>query len=119
MNEPIISPWIIYFAGIVDSVSIFSAILFFVLLIILVIAVIELVKYDSTTDRVIVAIIFLFTMFFGLIATFLPSENTIYKMIAAKNITPANINIAGNVVKDIRKTLKQDALDLIQAIKEP
>ena len=99
MNDPIISPWLIYFIDIVDSLrnavcplaiiaSIISAFLF----------VASCSAYHEEDEEKLLkgAKMFLLVgIVSGLLTIFIPTPNTLYKMIAAHYVTPANIQATG------------------------
>ena len=53
-----------------------------------------------------------------LLAVVAPSRGTVISMIVADNVTPANLSKAGVVVEDVRDALKADVLEIIEAIND-
>lgn len=125
--EPIISPWLIYFASIVDHIGI-AGVLFTTLLSIAFFILIGLYIYmnmeyggedqDTKIFRTwsirsgIAALVFL------LITIFTPSRNTVIAMIAANAITPNAIEAAADVGKDVVDYLTESIEDLIDGVNE-
>lgn len=83
--EPVISPWFFYFAGVSNFIMIISLIgLIISLSVIFSILVLKEDKKDLKLS--IIAVIAFFVL-----ATFMPSERTCYKMLIASMITPKNV----------------------------
>ena len=93
MNEPIISPWLIYLINLADNLR-------GVFIIGVALSSLAFVTFLSepflnenerkqrAKGRKIAAIAFII---FGLLSVFIPPQNVIYEMIAAEYITPANL----------------------------
>ena len=108
MNEPIISPWLIYLLDVSDAIK------FTMLIVAVVSGVIGLFglcsrEYDLSTKRVVIIFIVSCTL-----AIFVPSERVIYKMIIVSHVTPANIQKAG----DSLDTVIDKAIEKIQKIQK-
>ena len=114
MNEPIISPWLIYVASLIDTLL---EGLKFVTAACLVVGIIlgvgfvdgsyykeEKVKYSKALKVLIIVCVTSF-----LLATFIPDQDTIWKMWLASKVTPESVQEAGAVTADVA----QKALDLI------
>ena len=99
MNDPIISPWLIYLIDTTGSLLNAACPLAIIAVVISVILFIEAghtYDEDDATKLSNLAQRFLRGgVMCGLIATFIPASNTIYKMIAASYVTPANIQATG------------------------
>lgn len=126
MNEPIISPWLIYWIGRVHMVHCFSLILGLLLTFLAaVIGFLLIINNNDCIDDCIddysddankPALNFLkkiacVALIFDALTLFIPSQTEIIAMYAAKNITPANIKATGEfadkaVDKLIEKILK-------------
>ena len=109
MNEPIISPWVFYIASFVDAIKFFAAFMTMLLGIASTIGLFILVN-DNPTDKEKKGImcIFKITVATFLIACFVPSSATIYKMVVAQQITPANIQTVGDKVdKSVDKIIEK------------
>ena len=123
MNEPIISPVIIYLIGVATPMQIFSLLLGVtvgVLAMLLSIHSADCHK-DSDEQRTSVSTAkkcFVLSLVLGFITVVIPSQETIYKMIAAKHATPNNINKIIESGKDIKNSLKADVLDIIKSFGE-
>lgn len=124
--EPIINPWFVYFASIVDHIGIagliFTTIItvaFFCLLGFYIATKIE--EGESRETKIlrawsirsgIAALIFL------LVTVFTPSKNTVIAMIAANAITPNAIEAAADAGKDVIDYLTESIEDLIDGVNE-
>ncbi len=94
--EPIINPWLIYFAGISENVHFVCILLAFAGGIIAITRLMEEEKVDK-----IVIIFGIFLMFFGVTATLIPSEETIYTIAVVDQLTPDNIDQIGKISEDV------------------
>ena len=112
--KPIINPWIMYVIGLVNNISfVFIVVIFFLLSAIIIVAAIGFVKFVENYDNfdeflednhtavkwfkkgcisLIIA---------GIVIILIPSEKTLYSMVVLENVTPNNIEIAGNTGKDV------------------
>lgn len=118
MNEPIISPWLIYLIDIARPVTAVAFV--FGALSLLASAACFIAIADLTDDAEKVASfgtskkLFIAGCTFALIWVLIPSQSTIYKMIAASYVTPANIQTAGELAdKAVDKVIDKIA-DAIQ-----
>lgn len=118
MNEPIISPWLIYWVGRLDIIHGFCCIVGFFLTVIAFLAgIIKFVDNDYYSDaankrfwssfKKLVCI----TLIFNALASFVPTKNEAIAMYVTRYITPANIKATGEfadkaVDKLIEKILK-------------
>ena len=107
--EPIISPWVFYYIDIIDKV--YVAIQPLILIILLVIAMITVNQFAGFDEyetvlkwRKPLCIVFVILC---VIYIFIPSKTTIYQMIAANYITPANLEKVGNVNKLIDTVVEE------------
>lgn len=113
MNEPIVSPWLIYWAGRIDLIQGICCILGFLVTIYAMFATLA-VMTDTNKDKESVKaakIIVCTALILDMLGAFLPTEKEIYAMYAAEHITPANIKATGEfadkaVDKLIEKILK-------------
>lgn len=113
MNEPIISPWLIYWAGRIDFMQAICCIVGFFVTIYAMFATLA-VMTDTNKDKESVKaakIIVCTALILDMLGAFLPTEKEIYAMYAAEHITPANIKATGEfadkaVDKLIEKILK-------------
>ena len=135
--EPIISPWLIYFLGVIgvvksDTISAFIG--FFVVagLITFIIGACnqkymevtyseETLKDDDEYKFSLVAkkigkTALIPSLIFAIFLIFLPSKNTIIGMIAAKNITRDNIASVISAGKSVKDEIKSDIADIIRMI---
>lgn len=91
MNEPIINPWIFYIADVCQGLNI---ILFIAIPCIIATAVVAFCSDEyGVLKRVIVALIAV-----SLIFILVPGRDTIYKMAIVQQLTPSNIQKAGDSI---------------------
>ena len=119
MNEPIISPWLIYWAGRIDFIQGFCLIVGFIVTIYAVIVTIASVtdvkdKETAKAAKIIVCI----ALILDILGAFLPTEKEIYAMYAAKHITPANIKATGEFADKAVDKLIEKILKASEATKE-
>lgn len=112
MNEPIISPWLIYWAGRIDMIQGVCLIIgFFATIYAVMVTIASLTDVKDKETAKAAKIIVCIALILDILGTFLPTEKEIYAMYAAKHITPANIKATGEfadkaVDKLIEKILK-------------
>lgn len=112
MNEPIVSPWLIYWAGRIDFIQGFCLIVGFIVTIYTVIATIAVM-----TDKA-VKILVCTALLLDILGVFLPTEKEIYAMYAAEHITPVNIKATGEFADKAVDKLIEKIAKASKAIKE-
>lgn len=125
MNEPIVSPWLIYWIGRLDMIQGFCGIAgFFLTGITFFVGIIKFVDNDYYSDTankrfwsslkklVCVALIF------DALASFIPTKDEAIAMYVARRITPANIKAAGEFTDKAVDKLIEKILKASKAIKE-
>lgn len=120
MNEPIISPWVIYWAGRIDFIQAFCCIVGFLVTIYAMIATIA-VMTDNNKDKETAKaakIIVCTALILDMLGAFLPTEKEIYAMYAARYITPANIKATGEFADKAVDKLIEKILKASKAVKE-
>ena len=97
MNEPIISPWLIYWAGRIDFIKIICCVVGLVVTALAVAVAMAVLTDDYEHDESVKALKILVCSAFILdtLAVFLPTKTEIFAMYAAEHITPANIQATG------------------------
>lgn len=124
--EPIINPWLIYFASIADHIGIvgvlFTSITTVSSLFLLAFYIATKIEEGESRETKILrawsirsgiaALIFL------LVTVFTPSRNTVIAMIAANAITPDAIEAAADAGKDVVDYLTESIEDLIDGVNE-
>lgn len=121
MYEPIIDPMIFYWIDILDKSTVLP--LYIILAGILVTAFIvitgavkdctmEQLSKDLTNWSILIMVLFSIT---GLVSIFIPSKDTMYKMLIAKQVTPHNLQVTGETVD---KALDKVAEKIIKVAKE-
>lgn len=114
---PVISPWVFYWMPICDKVSFVSTLFFFILCLSLVITCCyyftDYECYDADELRrfkLIIKTLIILTIITGLLACFLPNEETIIKMIVAQNVTVERVDM----VSDTVVTVYNDIMNLFR-----
>ncbi|WP_449037395.1 hypothetical protein [Phascolarctobacterium sp.] len=120
MNEPIISPWLIYWAGRIDFIQAFCCIVGFLVTIYAGIATIAVMTDDNKDKKSVKAVkIFVYTaLVLDILGAFLPTKREIYAMYAAKHITPANIKATGEFADKAVDKLIEKIVRASKAMKE-
>ena len=97
MDEPIISPWLIYWAGRIEFIQIVCCVVGLVVTVLAVSVAIVVLTDDYKHDESFKALKLLVCAAFILdtLAVFLPTKTEIFAMYAAEHITPANIQATG------------------------
>ena len=109
MNKPLINPWMFYWAEVVTVLKAASIILAISLLLICAVAVTLLIfkgeiYLEDDDDKNIVRI-FKYTLIGGIVfmlaGAFIPSSDTIYKMVIAQNVTEENLRYGKEGLREI------------------
>ena len=116
--EPILSPWVFYWMGTVNNLgTAFGVIGGIGIGGLLIAKLISFVEYDTNQLKTkwfkvcgIIAISLI------VLAIIIPTKTTIVEMVAAKQITYDRVDKVIDVSTDIKNTLKQDVMDIIQQI---
>ena len=120
--EPIISPWLIYLLGVVNSVCVISAIgvalAGIACLVYTISAISNYVDYgsddkDYIKEKRVVKSIFSVLVVFMLVLTITPTKNTLVAIIVSKHITPNNIEAAVGAGKSLKDEIKSDIIELL------
>lgn len=125
MNEPIISPWLIYWIGRLDIIQGGCSIVGFVLTgVTIFIGIIKLVDNDYYSDtankrhwsslKKLVCV----TLIFNALASFIPTRDEAIAMYVARWITPANIEATGELADKAVDKLIEKISKASKAIKE-
>ena len=97
MMEPIISPWIFYWIDVADALKVvlvfvsflgFVAVLFYPIL---------ADEFESSTSKVLKSLLITIAVSIAF-TVFIPSEDTMYKMLVTSYITPNNIELVGGSI---------------------
>lgn len=101
--KPIISPWLIYFASRVDSLTILAGCILVCCIIAIFIAFIEGdIEYGSVlTHKSFMKKCAIASIISAVVLVITPSTETIYTMAVVKEITPDNIQAIGKTGKDV------------------
>ena len=120
MNEPIISPWLIYWAGRIELIQVVCFVVGLVVTAFAVTAAMAVLTDDYEHDESVRALKILVCAAFILdtLAVFLPTKTEIFAMYAADRITPANIKATGEFTGKTVDTLIEKILKASKAVKE-
>lgn len=120
MNKPIISPWLIYWAGRIDFIQGFCLIVGLIVTIYTVIATIAVMTDVNKNKESVKAVKILVctALLLDILGVFLPTEKEIYAMYAAEHITPANIKATGEFADKAVDKLIEKILKASKAMKE-
>lgn len=120
MNEPIISPWLIYWAGRIDFIQGFCLIVGLIVTIYTVIATIAVMTDVNKNKESVKAVKILVctALLLDILGVFLPTEKEIYAMYAAEHITPANIKATGEFADKAVDKLIEKIAKASKAMKE-
>ena len=120
MNEPIISPWLIYWAGRIELIQVVCCVVGLVVTVFTVTAAMAVLTDDYEHDESVRALKILVCAAFILdtLAVFLPTKTEIFAMYAADRITPANIKATGEFTGKTVDTLIEKILKASEAVKE-
>ena len=125
MNEPIISPWLIYWAGRLNTIQEFCCVVGCLLTTATIfLGMIELIDNDDHSDatnkrlwsslkKLVCA-----ALFFGALASFIPTRDEAIAMYVARYITPANIEATGEFADKAVDKLIEKILKASKAVKE-
>ena len=102
MNEPIINPWLIYFAEIACSIESFCQIVFLI-------SSLVVVAHCVNDERLPTFSMCVIPVLCALITALIPCRDTVYKIIIASNVTPDLLLKTGETAEAVATK----ALDLI------
>lgn len=126
MNEPIISPWLIYFINLANPIKILAVLTTAASIIVGIQAFLNSKDaYDKKyapekiamansvfkTCKIVIAISLV-------VAIFVPCKSTIYKMIAASYVTPANVQAAGKLTDEAVDKVIEKIIDAIKKFED-
>lgn len=108
--EPIVNPWLIYFASIAEQLrTFFNAITYIVVILDIIIVMGTFVESDDAIAvfynreekkiRPFIKLLIVLSIIYPLLVIFIPSKETIIAMYIANMVTPDNLNIANEVFK--------------------
>lgn len=120
MNEPIISPWLIYWAGRIELIQVVCCVVGLVVTALAVMAATVALTDDYEHDESVKALKILVcaALILDTLAVFLPTKTEIFAMYAAERITPANIKATGEFTGKTVDTLIEKILKASKAVKE-
>lgn len=120
MNEPIVSPWLIYWAGRIDFIQGFCLIVGFIVTIYTVIATIAVMTDVNKNKESVKAVKILVctALLLDILGVFLPTKTEMFAMYVAEHITPATIKATGEFTGKTVDTLIEKILKASKAVKE-
>lgn len=120
MNEPIVSPWLIYWAGRIDFIQVVCCVVGFVVTALAVVTTMAVLTGDYKHDESVKALKMLVcaALILDTLALFLPTKTEIFAMYAAEHITPANIKATGEFTEKTVDALVEKILKASKAVKE-
>lgn len=120
MNEPIVSPWLIYWAGRIDMIQGICCIIGFFVTIYAMFATLAAMTAFNSNDKDVKAakIIVCTALILDMLGAFLPTEKEICAMYAAEHITPANIKATGEFADKAVDKLIEKIAKASKTIKE-
>lgn len=120
MNEPIISPWLIYWAGKIEFIQVICCAAGLVVTALAVTAAMAVLTDDYEHDESVQALKILVcaAVILDTLAVFLPTKTEIFAMYAAERITPANIKATGEFTGKTVDALIEKILKASKAVKE-
>lgn len=120
MNEPIISPWLIYWAGRIELVQVVCCVVGLIVTAFAVTAAMAVLTDDYEHDESVKALKILVcaALILDTLAVFLPTKTEIYAMYAADRITPAAIKATGEFTGKTVDTLIEKILKASKTVKE-
>ena len=120
MNEPIISPWLLYWAGRIEFIQIVCCVVGLVVTVLAVSVAIAVLTDDYEHDESFKALKLLVcaALILDTLAVFLPTKTEIFAMYVAEHITPANIQATGEFTGKTVDTLIEKILKASETVKE-
>lgn len=120
MNEPIISPWLIYWAGRIEFIQIVCCVVGFVVTAFAVAAAMAVLTDDYEHDESVKALKILVcaAVVLDTLAVFLPRKTEMFAMYAVEHITPATIKATGEFTGKTVDALVEKILKASEAAKK-
>lgn len=120
MNEPIVSPWLIYWAGRINFMQAICCIVGFLVTIYAMVATLAVMTNTNKDKESVKAakIIVCTALILDMLGAFLPTEKEIYAMYAAEHITSANIKATGEFADKAIDKLIEKIAKASKAMKE-
>ena len=120
MNEPIISPWLIYWAGRIDFIQVVCCVVGLVVTVFAVTATMAVLTDDYEHDESVKALKILVcaAVILDTLAVFLPTKTELLAMYAAQHITPATIEATGEFTGKTVDALIEKILKASEAVKK-
>lgn len=104
---PIINPWIFYWMSVVDNIGVASVTAFIASTILLfVYCLFGFVTGDNMEKRFVVLLLVVM-LFSGLLSLFVPTSETITKMLLAQNVTYERVEVAADTVQSVYEDIME------------
>ena len=121
MNDPVIPIWLIYFAGISESLSIFTNTFGLIttiipLLITIFVGLLSELEINLFKNKIVVTILIIGILSMTL-SYLIPPKRTIYTMMVASQLTPKNMKVIGGTMKETVDYLFDQTEELIKNVK--
>lgn len=116
---PVISPWVFYWLNVADTVSFIVTVLAAMAIVVTVIVCVPMItnyiEYgksdaDYLRSKAVFKPVVTIAIIFTLLATFIPTQRTITKMIVAQNVTYERVEM----VEDTVQQVYEDIIDLFE-----
>lgn len=120
MNEPIVSPFLVYMIGVCDTVwtgalcvAMVGAIFCTMVFILASLDACDYGEFDKKAAKLLKTLFFV-TCVCALLALFVPSSETAIAMLVAKNVTPETIRLAGKTATESVEIITKTILQAVQ-----
>ena len=120
--KPIISPWLIYFLSVLDSINTIGVIIFWLGLFGIPLtfvfgAALNCWKSAEHGLKALKPYAIAYAIFV-IVSLFIPSKTTVYQMIVAKELTPNNISTITQAAGDTAEDIADYVVDIISRVSE-
>lgn len=120
MNEPIVSPFLVYMIGVYDTVwtgalyvAMVGAIFCTIVFILASLDACDYGEFDKKAAKLLKTLFFV-TCVCALLVLFVPSSETAIAMLVAKNVTPEKIRLAGKTATESVEIITKTILQAVQ-----
>lgn len=125
--EPVVSPWFIYWLGMIDSIGgVFRVSLFLGILSTVIYHIGHTMTIGYESDHKLWVEGWGKKRYLGYVllaiglpcAIFMPTKDTVLKMYVASYVTPDNLNIVKGASYNLKEQIKSDVIEILEAVKE-
>lgn len=124
MYEPIIDPMVFYWMDVLSKVQYIPLLLFWPVLISVSLTFVTYSKYNEEqslphkwSKRISLPLLIIFFISIP-VALFIPSTETMYKMLIAKQVTPHTLQVTGETAEVIVDKISDKLINVIQEVKK-